>query len=98
MRRSAKKRCALRVSWQSLNPKIWMLMFVAGPLARLTTWVACARRWRLRRAKISRALSQRVPDVHGNVGEAERVGATGVGAVIVGAAGGDEVVRTADGA
>jgi hypothetical protein len=42
MRRSAKNRCALRVAWQSLNPKIWTVI-VAMALARLEAWVACSR-------------------------------------------------------
>jgi hypothetical protein len=30
MRRSEKNRCALRVSWQSLKPKIWIVVAMAS--------------------------------------------------------------------
>src|SRR5215813_10207694 len=101
-RRSAKKRWALRVSWQSLNPKIWIIgagdactvrSLERGPRARLGPKVTCSRCGVARSRAFSHAL-QLLPRRPRHRGRAQRVAPSALLSVIIGSAGRDQVEAT----
>src|SRR5437660_12046266 len=90
-RRSAKKRWALRVSWQSLNPKIWIIGAGDACTVRAEGGLFEVRGGRSR--PFSHAL-QLLPRRPRHRGRAQRVAPSALRSVIIGSAGRDQVEAT----
>src|SRR2546430_7143309 len=90
-RRSAKKRWALRVSWQSSNPKIWIIG--AGDACTVRTEGGLFEVRGAPSRPFSRAL-QLLPRRPRHRGRAQRVAPSALRSVIIGSAGRDQVEAT----